>query len=730
MKFISLLFAVFIISTISFSQNVIPVTNNFSFISNQKIMNIEKKSDSLFNEANNTQIHSRSYVLKGENINLDYHRIIKTGQNRYDFYTLSDTNLYGTSKSNNRNYDTLFFVMDDVYGFGFNPVVYVSRTENSGGVAVPTWINDTLGYYTYHPDTLDLIAILAKSINLSIIFDYNYIFNHTDTIYFSASQATHRVYLDPMDESGQSIYTHQSYSSNSKFVLAIDVASGGYFISSWDYFYNTHYYFSDYFKGKERVYFGSSLECTYMEDFPSYLVEFPILDSITDSVYLSNSPDSLVNVVSRFNYYDKRDFNKIGFGSLLKYKTSSGGYGLAGSLTSMQDYAFPYWEGSMHLSMQNSTELGFCYQHYIDYILNGQSHFYIASPIYDEYNDSLAGFYHFTPKADVHYFANGDKLYMGKGLVYYWNIWTSTYRSIHVVAEKMGMWGNWIYPNTREDSYVLKDKHGDVVASGAGLEVYESGLTAGPYTLIQQNSFTHFNGYTGQTIITSNMDLTNTDHTPPVAYNIYFINENNTMKYQFGPDEDVKLRFSAADFVSYQPSHDGVGFQNFPDSLTKVWIKNHNDNNWTETEVNKIYGDSITGSIYESDLTNYLQMDSAIYDIKIYLEDDMGNNVEYTFFPGLIYGDFYVNVPENKKNLKPDKIVIYPNPVNKKLFLLSTKKKKNYNYKIYSLNGSTLLRGIINKSYIDVSSLHSGQYAIAIFENNKMIASQKLTVTR
>jgi len=109
------------------------------------------------------------------------------------------------------------------------------------------------------------------------------------------------------------------------------------------------------------------------------------------------------------------------------------------------------------------------YQHYIDYTINGQKHFYIASPEYEEYNDSLTSTLKIAPIADAHYYANYDTLYFGKGLVYYWNMWANTNHVIHVIADKMGMWGNWIYPKDKEDIYILKDSNNDVITSGSGL---------------------------------------------------------------------------------------------------------------------------------------------------------------------------------------------------------------------------------------------------------------------
>ncbi len=704
-------------------QKVIPLSDNFSFVTSDQNTTITHEKSKRFITGNGTEINVHRFYINGNEPDIEWHKLVKKGDESYDLYSIERARKPQKPDNLTDNYDTLYFKIYSEEILPFGPTVYLARPENSTGVYAPYWLNDSIGYFTgVEPDTFDLIAELYTISNLYVIFNYNYLFDHTDTVYFSTDQATHPVVLDPVDEDSSSIFTLQGFPST-KMLMAVTLANGGHFGSGWELFGNG-YYVSDYYIGLEQLYFGASLTCPYMGSFPSYLIEFPLLDSITDSVYFTNSPDSIVNLVSHFTYYNERDFNNIGIASLLKSRNSDGSSGFSGTLTHMQDYKYPYWEGSIHYSLQDYPDLGNCFQHYIDYIKDGQNHYYIASPVYDEYYDSIAGFSEFIPYADVHFFPNYDTIFPGKGLKFFWNIWQNTYGVIHVIAEKMGMWGEWIYPDNKTDTYIMKDESNTVVASGSGLEVYENGLTDQTYTLIQKNNFSHFNGYTGESTITSHMNPFKTDHTPPTISKIYFVNENNTMKYQFADGEQVYMKFSAADFVSYKTSHVGVGYQPFPDSLTSVFVKKNGTSQWIETEVQKIYGDSTVGSMYQIGLSDYLEIDSAIYDIKIHMEDYKDNIVEYVFRPAFVYGSFYVGTG---KEIKPQsnnlqELAISPNPAHR-FIRLSVDETKDLSYEIFSMDGKIMQSGNLNTNTIDVTGLASGIYTIALKKKNENISA-------
>ncbi len=279
------------------------------------------------------------------------------------------------------------------------------------------------------------------------------------------------------------------------------------------------------------------------------------------------------------------------------------------------------------------------------------------------------------------------------------------------------MWGNYLYPDPKTDKYVLKDLNGNIIVEGSGLEVYAYGISHEPYILTQTNSFTHFNGFTGKSILKSYLDVEEKDFTPPVAAKIYLVNENNTMKYDFNNSEEVILKFSAADFITYSTNHIGMGYQPLADSLTKVYIKEHNSNKWIETEVIKLLGDSVIGSFFRSDLTDYLDNDSAMYDLKFKIADTSGNYAEYKFLPGFVYGNFTVGIDDN---ISPESVntLLWPNPANT---LIHTEGSKNgYHFFINSLAGIKVLGGTVKNGTININSIPSGVYTVTFTKDGQV----------
>ncbi len=709
-------------------QKVIPLSDNFSFVTSDQNTTITHEKSKRFITGNGTEINVHRYSLDGENTPITMRNMVKNGDKSYDFYSINGFTPPPKPLHPNDNFDTLFIKILYNEPLVFGPDIYMIRHNNNHGAYVPYWLNDTVGYYTnIEHDTIDLVAQIFNISELYTIFNYDYPFVQTDTVYFSPDQATHPVILDPVDENGQSINSLQGFPS-SVMHLAFNISGGNHVIAGWNISENTDYYVSDYHKGLEQLFFASELRCTYMGSFPSYLIEYPELDSITDSVYFTNSPDSIVNLVSHFTYFNERDYNNIGFATMEKIKQSNGSIVIIGAYGYVQDYKFPYWEGSIHLSMQDYDFFGDILHHHINYIKDGENINYIHSPIYEEYSDSAAGFIEVLPNADVHYFENYDTIYPGQGIKYFWNIWQNTYGIIHVIAEKMGMWGEWIYQDDRMDSYIIKDESNNVVASGSGLEIYHYGSTDQTYTVIQKNSFSHFNGFTGESTITSQLNPFKVDHTPPTISKIYFVDGNNKMKFQFADGEQIYLKFSAADFVTYRrdENHTGIGYLPFPDSLTSVFVKKNGSGQWIETEVQKIYCDSTIGSVYSTELSDYLETDSAIYDIKIHMEDYKDNIVEYVFRPAFIYGSFYVGTGKEIKpqNNNLQELAISPNPAHR-FIRLSVDETKDLSYEIFSMDGKIMQSGNLNTNTIDVTGLASGIYTIALKKKEEKISVGK-----
>ncbi|NQT77442.1 MAG: T9SS type A sorting domain-containing protein [Bacteroidetes bacterium] len=726
----------FVISVLFFSnivaQSTIELSEDVSFYSSYPDISIDKTADTITYLHDGSLINYKNYRINNAVPFLDQTFIRRNEESEITVYKVE-----GKAKEDNwladptKDTDTLFIVLDTVYGGGMLHRVFIDREINYTGIAVPTWINNTFGYLAnLEHGILNIAAVLPSDIGpyMYLVFRENYEFTGQDTIFLSASEAIHEINFDPVDENGNFL-GNQAGTFSALFTLVFDLANGGIVPSSWGWLGNSNYYISDYYGETIDLFFGSSITSPYSGD-PTYIIEYPLLDSITQDVTLTNNPDDLANAVLNYTYYDKRDYNKIGIGIMLKLVAFTGNYGIWGMTSFMQQAANPNWECDLYMDMQDSEKFGYCLRHKMDYIEDGESYNYIQS-YYDEYNDSIAGFLAFLPEADEYYVNAYDTLFFGNGTSYYWSNWSNFSNRISCVSDNMGMWGNYFTPFTNTNTYVIKDANGNTIQEGTGLEILVDGLEPDKYTVELLNSSCHFNGYTGSSTLFASFDKSKADPNPPPLKEIQLLNAENTMKYHFEAGEEVLLKFSASDFIGYDPYHVGIGFQPVVDSLTVVSIKEHSETDWSDVYCQIVYSDSIIGYQYQSTLTDYMLNDSAMYDVRILVEDYSGNTSEYSFYPAFIYGDFIVGVPEGTSNsINRSNINIAPNPVHENLYLSNIVASDNsLNYEILNPNGQVVKYGAIapngSQAVIRVSDLSAGLYIISLLNNNTPISSAK-----
>lgn len=718
--------------TSSQSQSINKLSDSVSFYTSFTDITIEKTLDSTTISNAGIIINSKDYLINGVG---SYDNISLYGDNtdtEFTIYNIKSDPKYARKLNNSpKDTDSLFIVLDTIYGWGLYMKVYIDQETNHSGVIVPTWTNSTFGYVSVlEHGYINIAAILPVGLNINIVLRDSINFNEQDTIYLSASEAIHQINYEPVDKNGNPL-GNLGGEFNNKFSLVFDLSNGGFFATNWSWYGYSDYFISDY-HGEIDLYFGSSLY-QFDSGFPSYLIEYPEFDSITQSISLSNEPNKLANAVLNYTYYAKRDFNKIGFGNFSKHIYNTGNYFVGGILLFQEKPADTYWEGELFMDMQDSDKFGYCLQNYMGYVEDGNYFHYIASPYYDEYNDSIAGFWGLIPEEDTHYINDYDTLFFGKGASFYWSSWSNFSERISCYSDNMGIFGNYFYQNYNTDTYKIKDKDGNIIIEGSGLEIFANGLEAEQYTVELTNSFCPFDGYVGSSSLSVTFDKSKYDPNPPPVSRIQLLNNDNTMKYHFEFGEDVLLKFSASDFIGYNEGHVGIGFQPVVDSLTTVSIKSHYSADWSDVDIQKIYGDSIIGSQYKADLSTFLTVDSAMYDLKIYVEDYSGNSSEYTFNPAFIYGDFMVGIPDKPNNSELNEhILITPNPAHDFITIsnIVATKRTPVTYEILSTIGRIAKKGELSintsNASINISDLTNGLYIIVLYTNNNLLKMSKI----
>ena len=714
--------------TNSQAQTIVPLSEDVSFYSSYPDMTIDKVSDTIIYHQDRDLINYKKYKINGSN-NFNYTYLRDNENLGLSIFNIESNLNHEIIQTNPlRNTDTLFIVTDSAYGLLAG--VYVDREINYGGVATAIWINDTLGYISnLEHSTINILAILPFP-NINIVFRDSVVHAGQDTVYLSADEAIHELNYEPVDENG-TYFGDLNGTYYTNFSILFDLANGGVVYIGWSVFGSINCFVSDY-HGVLDMHFSASID-NWDSGSSNYLVEFPEYDSIVNDVTLTNNPDDLASTSLDYTFYAKRDLNKIGIADFKKCTTFTGNYGIQGIIQYQEKPADKNWGCTLHMDMQQSDKFGYCLQQRMKYVLDGVDYPYIHSPIYDECNDSIAGFRELTPEADVHFYNYDDTLFFGKGSSYYWPIWAVSHSSIYCTSDNMSLFGNYFYRDYITDTYKIIDDAGNIIHEGTGLEMQSGYIEPGIYTVELTNNFCPFNSYVGTSSVIVSVNTYNIDGDPPPVSQIQLLNADNTMKYHFESGEDVLLKFSASDFVGYNSYHVGIGFQPVVDSRTKVSIKLHNQTDWSDVDCQKIYGDSIIGSQYQAELSDFLISDSAMYDLKINVEDYSGNSSEYLFSPAFIYGDFIVGIPNKPDNNEFDEQILFaPNPAHDKILISNIEAYKDafLTYEILNMNGLIVKKGELSKNtssaLINISDLSDGLYIIVLRNENKPIIMSKI----
>ena len=727
MKSILTIFCIAMCLTISsYAQTNFPFSETMSFYSSESGLKLEKVKQysvllpnkslnnvSHYNVSGSDFQHYLSFVEEDEN----------SVQNTYILDSKHDVDLM--PRDPQKSYDTLFFKLDQDYSG--TKYLAIGKEINNGGFMYPTWITSTLGYRLIEHGTINVVALLGSGLNEHIVFRENIQFNGKDTLFLASSDANHAVNFEPVTEEGilfDDLTQIGQYTN--KYTMTFDVSNGGVAVISIEMSRNKQLYVSDY-TGAIYLCFGSAYRDARLE-WKNYLIEYPLINNITESITFANAPSNYSSTVLNFDYHGEYDYSMIGLGRYSKYISAIDGKPTIFGLSGFQERpCTEYWETTLFMDMIDSEKIGYC----SDYTVKRESDFYASSPFFDTYNDSIAGFYENLYYADAHTINNLDTLKYGYGTSFYWPVWDFSGNKIYNESDNIGIYGNFYFRDFETDKYFIRDKDENIIHEGSGLVVQLYNVEPDEYILEQVNKNCQFDNYSGSSILRSTFNTSLVDKVPPPVRQVQILNGENTLKYHFDFGEEVLFKFSASDFKSYDYRHVGYDFKPIDESLTTVSYKLYDSNDWIEINTQVIYRDSIIGSQYYTNFTEYLGNDPAMYDIKFYVEDYSGNSSEYTFSPAFVYGNFIVGIPEHSNNEnRSEAIIIHPNPTHHSITITTSAGDLNKvnNFEILSMNGDVHKKGIINqtRNSIDINDLASGIYIISLFDGVLPVMSKKL----
>lgn len=726
MKSFLTIFCIALCITISsYAQTNFSLSETMYFYSSDSNLSVEKvKETSVIQPDKSINVYKYFDVTGAESYNYlsFFEENNNSGINTYILESKVEPKF--TAREFEKAYDTLYFVLDQDYN---DKLVLIDQEINDGGLPYPYWINSNLGYRIIEHGIVNIFAKLVATTGHHLVFKENLNFDGTDTVFLSASEATHQVSFEPVNEDGV-LFSDlpQPWKHVNKYSLVFDLSNGGIALVSMELSSSRKVYVSDY-SGEIHMCFGSLYKDPDLES-SNYYIEFPILDNINQPITLANDPEKLSSTILNYTYFEECDNSKIGLGYYNRFISGISGEPTIWGGAFFYDYPdTEYWQTTLFMDMVDSDKLNYVTRN----IIRCGNNEIIQSPYFDELDDSIAGIYEYVYYADAHKINDYDTLSFGFGTSYYWPVWSNLEASIDCYSDNMGIFGNYYGADYSTDKFLIRDVDGNLVSEGTGLEIQFYSMEPGKYTVEQINKNCHFESYVGSSSLLSSFNTTLVDKNPPPIRHVQLLNNENTIKYHFGFGEQILLKFSASDFDSYDYVHVGTNFKSIIDSLTKVSIVLHQGTDWTEVNTNIVYSDSLIGSLFSSSLTGYLSDEPAMYDIKIYVEDYSGNSSEQTFSPAFVYGNYIVGNSEHSNNeIIEEAIIIHPNPAYHSIKITAIDGELNEvnSFEILSMNGDVLRKGIINQTTnsIDISDLASGIYIISLFDDDIPIMSKKL----
>ena len=84
--------------------------------------------------------------------------------------------------------------------------------------------------------------------------------------------------------------------------------------------------------------------------------------------------------------------------------------------------------------------------------------------------------------------------------------------------------------------------------------------------------------------------------------------------------------------------------------------------------------------------------------------------------------------PISVKEIRNQKLHIYPNPTNNKIYIGEHINLKIHSYKIFNLGGKLIEQGNLLENYIDISGYEKGIYILNLYANRNIIAIEKFIV--
>ncbi len=609
--------------------------------------------------------------------------------------------------------DTLYFNLSEDYG-----MCDVFAFDEESHIYNYFWIPNSEKYLVLPHGTYYFMARYMVP-DIKHVFKNNYEFNEKDTIGFNVDDAIYEVDLRPVDINGDTLPNSSDLMDEICYMYQFPLGYNAAIRLSASASLNMKFYFSNNQDNIEINFINTY--CKQPGENELHFIDYMSLTQIDKDTILSNNANDYVssNIKLKLSNQNNSQLNHyFSNESAVKYFNASGNYRISYPMIIFYKKTKTdiYWEGKIHYSKYGNPNFSICSICYtLSGLVDNDVDINFKTNLYDIIDDSISNYLTFTPYGDNVAVSENDTLFAGIGASLPWLRIRDFYAEVSVQGGWYGSAGGKVYPVDNSQLFEIIDENGNVVYAGSGCEFYsliEPGICSIKFTN-DHNEFDSFNGVS-EGVFSFNTTLS--DYRAPTIRPFQFRDENNVIRHNFNPDNDIDLYFAAADFYDYDIQHNGHKFHQVNQGKTLVKIKEHQQSEWQVVDVNSIYQDSLIGDLFNASLSKFIINDSSLYDIQIKVVDSAGNSATYSLYPAFAVADFYVAVKPNVKNQSRDLFQIYPNPIGNTLNIKLLENKETVNIKVFNASGIIVYDfdiGETEKS-INLSGIANGIYYISV----------------
>ncbi|NUO78627.1 S8 family serine peptidase [candidate division KSB1 bacterium] len=489
----------------------------------------------------------------------------------------------------------------------------------------------------------------------------------------NSTEATHRVILEGVDESGRLLSSLKNAQKNYVFVFP---DSSRLYLWGLYRFTDQGMFVSDF---SSRFLLGTG---EFQEDLDSEnairVVQHQAINGLKENVTLANTPFDFIMQYLKITYPPNSNNRSISFPNAVTGIVPGDAIYIFNvvfdKLTPIRSLT---WEGKFYLTPDvsdkyrfstsgNARDVALDFDNYVgDWVQAGG---------FKVVGDSLASFFLLRP--DTYISPSGGEMSFGGAPIYGValhenNKWGKS--NIAAIINFRGSLNEIRHADAYRARYAIYDEQDRLLIAEDWVKFVPVGVAPGRYRLEVSHQNYFVEGVRGTAKLTTHFDLRQADADPARLTSFKLLDSTGKPTGKVKTNESAKLFVSAADFLRV---HDGKWeYRPIIIDSTKLYCRRYGMNSWQKIGLTHLLQDTTfaylqfaMGRLYSADLSHTTNFDSAAIDLKICVQDQSGNRTEWTLEPAYAVGKFGtpVSVEEEPKEnpLVPRAYKLYPSHPN------------------------------------------------------------------